>query len=400
MVDVMVIGGGASGLLSALLLSKKGKRVLVLEKAQRVGRKLLSTGAGRCNLGNRDLSSTHFYGDTAFLPALLSEERQAQVAQALSDLGLFLRSDEAGRLYPSTFSASSVVDAFRFRLEREGCEIKTGFAVKQLKRKKGLWQAVSSEGESVEAKKVVLSLGGCASPGLGGGDDGYALLRDLGYQVLSPLPALSPLTVEKGAVRGLKGVRLKAALTLYAGKNPLRREEGEVLFTDYGVSGICAMQLCYAMSRQMQKKQACTLYMDLFPECSKEELFTLLQQHNRLFGAQNLFTGLLPRLMGEHVLRRLPEPAPDEFAEKELSFFTSLCKALPFPLVGSQGFAMAQVAAGGLNHTQLDPATLASRKQEDLFVTGELVHIHGDCGGYNLYLCWSEACLVAETILS
>ncbi|MBQ3864847.1 MAG: aminoacetone oxidase family FAD-binding enzyme [Clostridia bacterium] len=403
--DVIILGGGASGLMAGCLLAKEGFSVVLAEKDERIGRKLLATGNGRCNLGNTDLSERHFYGDLSLLPGLICEGRVRRTEEIFRDLGLPIRRDSAGRLYPSSFQASAVVDVFRYTLNALGCTVRTGFKAVRAFREAGIWNVLSESGERIRGFILLAAMGGCAGPKQGGSMDGYALLRNLGHTMRDPVPALAPLLCEKQQIRGLKGIRLPAELHLCAQNGKvLRCEEGEVLFTEYGLSGICAMQLSYSVQCLRQEGTQCTVEMDLFPDREKQEIQSILASNRDKYAREDitvLFAGLVPRMLALRVLEISGIPVNQSvgvLTDEQIRILADRLKGLPFTVTGTQGFAMAQIAAGGADHTQIEPQTLASRIQKDLYVAGELIHLHGDCGGYNLYLCWSSASVVAEAV--
>ena len=237
--NISIIGGGVSGLAAAVASAQNGAQVTVFEKNDRVGKKLLATGNGRCNLAN--MGKPVYFGDSAFALETLKAMPVEKVLQFLDSLGLPCRAEESGRVYPACNQAAAVLDVLRFHLEKNGVVIRTGCAVNAIRKKENGFQLQTSQG-TYSADKVIVCCGGSAAPKLGG-TDATGLLTAFGCTRVPDHPALTPLETEKAPIKGLSGLRLSAVLTLCDGKTPVERTAGEVLFADYGVSGVCAMQL-------------------------------------------------------------------------------------------------------------------------------------------------------------
>lgn len=392
--DVIIIGGGAAGLAAALSASEKKKDILVLEAAPRVGRKLLATGNGRCNLIN--MLDAPYYGDAGFAKQVLAECSRADVLAFFRNLGLVTREEGGGRVYPGSGQAASVLDVMRKALDRKGVTVLCDGKVQKITRLKNSFRV--SAGEMVyEGKKVIVACGGMAGGKLGHDGGAYALLTTFGHTMKQPLPALTPLLGDKKTIKGLSGMRLPAVLTLCDGERPLSRAAGEVLFTDYGVSGICAMQL----SADVPRAKKPVLYADFSPmmglvPClyerlpagdvyeNLEKVQKLLQERSRLLPREELLCGLLPRLLAEKMLG---------LSGAQLA--KSLC-AFPIPLTGVRGFEYAQVTRGGVNTRDFDAHTMESALQKGLYAAGEILNVDGDCGGYNLLFAFASGILAGK----
>ncbi|MBR1607092.1 MAG: aminoacetone oxidase family FAD-binding enzyme [Clostridia bacterium] len=389
---VLIIGGGASGLAAAIVSARKGNQVTLLERGDRVGKKLLATGNGRCNLAN--LGAPRYFGDPEFAGAVLRHMPVEGVLDFFREIGLPTRPDGAGRVYPGCNQAAAVLDVLRSQLDALGVRVITGAEVRELKPG---WQAVTSQG-IYTADSVVVCCGGLAAPKLGA-VNAYSLLTGLGCRLIPPAPALAPLETEKAPVKGLSGLRLPAVLTL-CGREPVAAAMGEALFADYGVSGVCAMQLARDAQNLLRRGQKATLYMDFSPTLGLTEyrmdrvepqapghnegqVRQWLHDRETLPGGDPLL-GALPRLLREKLQKAPPRDLP-----------RLLC-AYPLPLTGVRGFDQAQVTQGGIDCRDFDPATLAHRTLPGLYACGEILNVDGDCGGYNLQFAFATGLLAGR----
>ncbi len=392
--DVCIIGGGAAGLAAALSASEEKKQVLVLEGAPRVGRKLLATGNGRCNLMN--MLDAPYFGDAAFAENVLAHCGREEVLSFFRALGLVTREEGGGRVYPGCGQAAAVLDVMRKALERRKVTVVCDAKVTAVKPGKDGFQMVFGE-EIAQSRKVIVACGGMAGGKLGHDGCAYALLTAAGHTLKKPRPALTPLLADKKAIKGLSGLRLPAILTLCDGEKPLSRSGGEVLFTDYGVSGICAMQL----SADVEKAKKPMLYVDFSPmlglvNCvyqrlavadvyeNREKVLSFLKERGHLLPQDEMLCGMLPRLLAEKMQ-----------GLKGQQLANALC-AFPIPITGVRGFEYAQVTRGGIRTRDFDPATLESRLQKGLFAAGEILDVDGDCGGYNLLFAFASGILAGR----
>ena len=414
--DVIVIGGGAAGLSAALSASMLGAKTLALEAAPRVGRKILASGNGRCNLANMGLAEYYGAGDAnQFAFTVLKQHPVEDVLSFFHGLGLITVEEEGHRVYPACGQAAAVLDVLRSGLDRQGAQVLCSAPVSRIEPAKWGFQVHTPQGVQ-KARAVVAACGGMAGGRLGHDGGAYRLLTDLGHTLIPVRPALSPLTAEKSAVKGLSGLRLPAVLTLcrkkqglYA-KNPQERDEpvalpcqGEALFTDYGVSGICAMQLAHWAWAEADRAGVWpTLYLDfspllgLLPRClGKQEAWrpeeryraaeALLRQRAHILPPEDLLTGMVPRLLAD----RLRGQSIPELARSLTAF--------PVPLTGVRPLENAQVTAGGISTAEFSGFTLESQLAPGLFAAGEMLDVAGDCGGFNLLFAFSSGLTAGES---
>ena len=391
--NVLIIGGGASGLAAAIVAGRAGARVTLLERSDRVGKKLLATGNGRCNLANT--GAPVYFGDAAFARAVLAHMPVSQVLRFFEGIGLPTRPDASGRVYPACNQAAAVLDVLRAQLDALGTRVVTQGEARSLRPENGGWRVSSSRGD-FQADQVIVCCGGLAAPKLGAAD-AYPLLTDLGCKLLPPAPALSPLETEKAPLKGLSGLRLPAVLTLCGDGAPAACAQGEVLFADYGVSGVCAMQLARDACHLLRAGKKPVLYIDFSPALglggyvmgrqspavpgeNRATLKRWLDLRRQTLPGDPLL-GALPRLLREKLQKTPPAELP------------GLLCAYPLAVTGVRGFDQAQVTQGGIDTACFDPATMAHRRLSGLHACGEILNVDGDCGGFNLQFAFATGLL-------
>lgn len=397
--NVIIIGGGASGLMAAITAARNGHAVTLLERQARVGRKLLSTGNGRCNLTNLNMGLPYYHGQSPdfICPALSALDLNATL-QFFRQLGLLTVSESNGRVYPYSDQAGSVVDILRFAADAAGVVTRTGFEVTELKKtKRGF--SVLSDGETLSADRVIVCCGGMAGGKLGGTRSGYMLLQSLGHSVTKLYPALVQIKTDNTYVKALKGIRANADLRLCRGQETIAASRGETQFTDFGVSGPAAFEISRAAATE---KGPLTLRIDLLPQMESGDIVTLL--HQRIdampeLTMENLLAGVLHNRLGRTILRCAGFSLTDSItplSHSDLLKIANTAKGFTLPVIGVLGFDGAQITVGGVRTSEFDAATLQSRLIPGLYAAGEVLDIDGDCGGYNLQWAWSSGYLAGQ----
>lgn len=362
--DLIILGAGASGLAAAITAAQAGSRVLALERMPRAGKKILATGNGRCNVSNRHVAK-HEYHNKHFAAPALQAFGAAECEAFFHAQGLALWEDAEGRLYPRSNMAASVLDALRFAALRAGAEILCDTTATQLSQTNGGFIV----NNKWHAQRVIVATGGCAAPAHGSDGSGFALLHSLGHAIIAPKPALVQLRCHSPMLPRLKGLRVRAKAKLVHHDNILRESEGEILFCDDGISGIAAMELSLAY------QPGCTIELDLLPDYTHKQLETLLATWQAVTALP--LAGLLPRRVAEAVV-----------ASKQNA------KKIAFPVAGTRDFLHAQITAGGADVHDFDANTLQSKLVPGLFACGEVLDVHGGCGGFNLHWAWASGRLV------
>ena len=406
--DVIVIGGGASGMAAALAALERGCAVTLIERQARLGRKLLTTGNGRCNLTNEHAAPERYHGEQPeFCRYALARYPASETLAWFADMGLETVTEADGRVYPRTNAANSVLDVLRGALGRyEGLTLLAGDPVSAVRYKNGVFTCTLESGGAVRASRLVLACGGAAGSKVGGVLDGYKLAKSLGHHRTALYPSLVQIKTDPTYPRALKGVKTPAHLLLRRGSRVLAENEGEILFTEYGVSGPAVFEISrYASTGG----DGLTLHLDLWAEKSAEEVLRHLRARRDAKKpdapteqtAGTIFAGVLHSRLGQVVVKAAglsPAAALRALTEQDLALLAGLCKDFPLPVTGTCGFDQAQVTAGGLDTSEFDPHTLQSRLTPGLYACGELLDVDGDCGGYNLQWAWSSARLAGRLL--
>ncbi|NLO36198.1 MAG: aminoacetone oxidase family FAD-binding enzyme [Clostridiaceae bacterium] len=419
---VAIVGGGAAGLACAIaagriwaeqqalapaLLGKPAEErpagqlpVVLLEKQDRLGRKLLATGNGRCNLSHQPLDRAAYHGtDPAFADAALNRFGANETLDWFRQLGLLCRTDPDGRVFPYSYQASAVLDLLRLELDRLPVAVLTRWraAAIQPDGKSGL-TVISEADDRLSAGQVVLATGGLAAPAFGCQGDGYTLLGALGHRLIEPKPAIVQLTTPREAVRAWTGIKVEGRATLRRGSAILRQEDGEILFTEYGVSGPPILQLAGLVNQHSARSgRPLQLEIDFLPLLAEAAVTGFLAARlarNGQLPLKSLLTGLVHKRIGQSLARQVsglsldaPCASLDMLQLQQLAW---QLKRWPVPVTGTRDWTQAQVTAGGLQTADFDPDTLASRRVPGLYAAGEVLDIDGDCGGYNLQWAWSS----------
>lgn len=420
--DFAIVGGGAAGLAAAitaarLLQERRGARVVVLERLDRVGKKLLATGNGRCNLSHAGAGIESYHGrDARFALGALRRFDDNDTITFFHDLGMLCRTESDGRVFPYSLQANTVLDTLRQAAVRLGVELRTGFEVARIEPAQPLFigsspltdgsgfNLFSAGGDRLSARRVLVAAGGCASPALGSDGSGFALLQALGHELVPPKPAIVHITTDTTVVKPLSGIKVQGRARLFEDQREIGSETGEILFTDDGLSGPPILQLARLVStaepRAPQSERHIVL--DLMPEYDEPAIASLLAAFAPTMSGLTLadaLNGLLHKKLAAMVVRLaldrpLGEPAAS-LGKNERQLLAAMIKNLPIRVTGTRGFAFAQVTAGGIATAGFRPDTLESRLVPGLYAAGEVLDIDGDCGGFNLQWAWASGVLSA-----
>lgn len=384
---IAVIGGGASGLMAAIAAKTDHNTVTIYEREKRVGRKILATGNGRCNMTNINADASHYYGaDSGFVSEAVKRFWVRETLDFFTECGILWKEEKNGRVYPYSDSASSVLDALRHRARRKGIIIECEFDVKDIKKTAAAFKIQAYDGRSAESDRVIIAAGGKAAPSLGSNGSGYGLLKSFGHRITSLSPSLVQIKTETDIVKKLQGIKLNAKLSI--GNSS---EEGEILFTDYGLSGPPVFSLSAVLAGNDRA------IIDIMPEYSYNDILDMLKSRCAYLydvPLDEFLTGMLNKRVGQAVLKTagavpLSRMASD-LKERELKTIASVIKAWSFRITGTQSWNNAQVTKGGAETEQFDSGTMQSKLVKGLFACGEVLDIDGDCGGYNLQWAWSS----------
>lgn len=395
--DLIVIGGGASGMMAAVTAAKEsGKRVLILERNDKLGRKLLQTGNGRCNLTNlRMTPDCYCRENTEFAMEVIRDFDEKAVMDFFSGAGLLLHSRQ-GYVYPKSNQAAAVNDVLSLLIRRKHITVSYETMAEQicLDGMEGSFCIKTNRGEFC-SRKLILAAGGKAYPQTGSDGSGYKLIQSVGHRVVTPLPALTSLFGDFKGQKKIAGVRCDGTVTLTAGGELLGRERGEIQMTDYGISGIPVFQISrYAVQALAEgKKVVCEI--DFLPEYDEEQIGKMLFERFMLpeLTAEECCAGLLHKKIMEMLLKEadiVSKQKAVQINQTKIAGLTKLIKRFTFQITRYNDFSFGQVCQGGVSVDELEASTMESRLVKNLYVCGELVDVDGICGGYNLQWAWSS----------
>jgi predicted Rossmann fold flavoprotein len=398
---VAVIGAGASGLAAALQAAWNGADVALFERNATVGRKLLVTGSGHCNITNDGVSAAKYTcADPAWMETLLSRFGVSDLLEMLAAIGIPVYKTSDGWYYPLSNSAQSVVEAFSSSLDLAGVTIINKTQVRSISVcDKGLAVGFTQDGKKQEGEfeRVIVSAGGMAYPALGSRGELFPVLEGLGHTVLPKRPALAPLLVDLGDLHSLKGVRLDVGATLWNGSRKLSSSKGNLIFTEWGLNGPAVMDLSHHVSSHIGSSLVLSLNLLAFFQDEFDHL--LAQKRKSPMPVRVLLNAFFPPKVTETLLKnaRLVKNIP--LCRVEDSMLESLIDQLKdtrLPVKGVRGFEFCQVSAGGVPVGEVDPQTLESRRVKGLYLTGETLDVVGPCGGYNLHYAFASGALAGR----
>ncbi len=401
--DVVVIGGGASGMMAAFWSAKKGARVVLIEKNKDLGKKVLATGKGRCNITqenfNKESVIEAFGKKGRFLFSGLNQFDVAKTKDFFEKNGLKLKTERGGRVFPKSDNAQEVIDFFKKLLTENGVVYEKETFIKSFEIKNGEIKKIVTKKSEIKAKKVILCTGGKSYPTTGSTGDGYKWAKEFGHKIIKPIPALSPIkTINKWAYE-LQGVSLKNVnLSIFQNDKKQTERFGEMLFTHYGISGPIVLDVSKEVGKLI-KKDRVKISIDLKPALEFKELEKRIQKdfekyHTRKFA--NSLNNLLPQKMIP-VIIKLSKIDPNkkccEISKEKRKDLTSLLKNLTLNVEDLVGFDNAIITSGGIDLGEIDQKTMQSKKIKNLYLAGEIIDLDGPTGGFNLQLCWTTGYL-------
>lgn len=404
--DVIIIGGGASGLFAAIVCGRAGKRVLVLEHKERVGKKILATGNGRCNYTNLVMPCGCYRGEKPeFADYALSLFGASDTIAFFEELGIYPK-NKNNYIYPNSMQASSVLEVMETALNYYHVEIVCKEEITEIIPDKNGFLVKGNQG-TYRGEKVILAAGGQASAKLGSDGSGYKLAKNLGHRVVKPVPALIGLKCRERFYKELAGVRTEAEISLYVdnGDNCVAKDLGELQLTKYGISGIPVFQVSRFAARAVKERREVLAKIDFLPFLGREEVYSLLWRRFWESGGKNAhqaMTGLLNEKLSKVLLKESGidcHASSQKVSKKQLHILAGNIKGMCTVVWDTNGFENAQVTAGGIAANEVEERTMESKRVQGLYFIGEILDIDGICGGYNLQWCWSSAYTAAMDIV-
>lgn len=400
MQKIIVIGGGASGMTAAITAARNGAKVIVLEQNDRPGKKILSTGNGRCNLTNLQITEDCYRGDeTGFIQNVLENFQIDDALEFFQSLGILTKCRGA-YVYPLNDQAASVRDALELELKQSGVRVVTDASVTQvLKIQKHFQMKCKGIKETFTADRVILACGSKASQVSGSDGSGYVLAKSLGHSISPVVPALMALRTDEKYFKKLAGIRTGATVQLYIDGKLASQDTGELQFTDYGISGIPVFQVSRYASKALLQNKTVTVLLDLVPSMNAEDFTAEMNRRKGCYShrtAEECFNSILPAKLVPVLLNLCgidKKLWAVKIQEDKWIQMLNLCKEFRVNITAVNGFEKAQICAGGVRTTEVNARTMESKLVKGLYLTGELLDVDGICGGYNLHFAWATGTL-------
>ena len=375
---VAIVGGGAAGLMSAVELvygnnSFSGDCIAIVERNDRVGKKLIATGNGQGNLMNEHFSNENYYGQKDFVNAFCKNALDIRLEECLYNIGIPLCTAKDGKKYPLSKQANSVLDIIRCILQEKGVQIFTESRVLSVKKQNQVFE-LKTENQCLFAQKVIIATGGKCAKQFGTDGSAYALLENFGHSLTKTYPSLVQLKCDLDKIRGLKGLKETARVSAILGGKEVKSAVGDVLFTEYGVSGNAVFQV----SGHLTKEDKGQIKIEFLPDLTIEQVEKMLIDREQcgIFNGENKLVGIINKRIGQAVLKTAKSQSAKDIAK--------VLKDFRLNVTGNLGFNYAQVTKGGIKTEDFNENTMESKFVKGLYAVGEVLNIDGDCGGYNL----------------
>ena len=399
-----VLGGGASGMVAAITAARRGKKVTIIEHMPKLGKKIYATGNGKCNYTNTEYNNDSYRGeDTSIIDNVLDKFSYTDTICFFEELGIMPR-NKNGYIYPYSEQASSIVEVLMMEIDRLGIIIKLDESVIDITINKGIY-TIKTNKASYTTDKVIIAMGGMASSKLGSDGSGLKIMKDLGYKVVTPHKALVSLKCRAKSLKQIAGVRLQASITMYIEnkKNKVIEyiNQGEIIFTDYGISGIPIMQLSTYASKALKEKNRVKVVLDFFPDMEYSLLVKNLKSRrafNEKKSDRDILVGMINNKLGEYIISKCLDVNISNGDRVKIKELASVLKGMELEVTDTNSWDNAQVMAGGISTKQINKDTMESKLHKGLYVTGEIMDIDGTCGGYNLQWAWASGYIAGSNV--
>ena len=390
---MIIIGAGAAGLCAAITVARAGQSVTLLEQNTKIAKKILVSGNGKCNIDNRFIEVKRFHSqDPNFIEEVLEGYDFKSVEKFFTSIGLELIEGKEGKMFPLSLQASSVVELLEYEAKRVGVQIICDCAVTSIDKNSDTFTVETTQGTKT-CKKLLLASGSPAAPQLGGSNSGYAFATKMGHSLIPRHPSLVQLCSDEIWVKGCAGVKVAGLAQLYANGVYITEKKGDLLFTNYGISGLAILDLSREVSTRLANFDYCELNLDLMPEMSKEKLGNLLLRRIQTESKKPIalwLQGVINKKLIPIILEQSKCKAKIEsdLNRKEINKIVHSIKNLKLSINDTKGFKGAEVSTGGIDTTEVNPQTLESKLVPNLFFAGEILDVDGDRGGFNFHFAW------------
>jgi predicted Rossmann fold flavoprotein len=403
--DLIIIGAGACGIVTSIMAKDLGIDVALLESGDRIGKKILTTGNGRCNITNNEISCLRYHSDNKlFFKYALDNFNLDHTLTFFKSIGLYVLPLEEGKLYPMSLQASSVLDIFRFNIEDREIPLYINSKVKKIE-KQNTFKIITEDGRTFTSKKVLLCTGGKSYSKTGSDGSGYTLAKSLGHNIIATSPGLVQLKLKYDRLKALSGVKFIGCASILVDNKLRKVDSGEILFTDYGISGPPILQLSRFASKGILAKRNVTLKVDMMMDFSKEALIDFFENHFAIFSHRSISENLvgiinkklIPIVLKEVGIEDIHSITYNISYDQRFKLY-NLLKDWEFIVCGTNSFDNAQVTLGGIDTTEVSDTSLESKLVSGLYFGGEILDVDGDCGGFNLQWAWSSAAVAVRAI--
>ncbi len=401
MVDMIVVGAGAAGLIASITYARSGHQVTLLEQNNKIGKKILVSGNGKCNIDNKYISTNRFHSQNPdFIEEVLEDYGFDAVEKFFTSIGLKLIEGKEGKMFPMSLQASSVVEILAYEAKSAGVKILCDSAVTSIHKEADIFTVETPQG-TTRCKKLLLASGSTASPQLGGSNSGYAFAAKMGHSLIPRHPSLVQLCSEEKWVETCAGVKMEGIAKLYANGSYVTEKKGDLLFTNYGISGLAILDISREVSTRLANFDYCELSLDLMPKLSKEKLTNLLLTSIQE-GSQKPLSLWLQGVINKKLIAvivmqsKCKVKREGELNRKEINKLVHTIKNLKLSIHETKGFKGAEVATGGINTMEVNPKTMESKLVPNLFFAGEILDVDGDRGGFNFHFAWVSGLRASE----
>ena len=397
MKDIVIIGGGAAGLLAALYTKNQNSKVTILERNAFCGKKILSTGNGKCNYWNDDQDLIHYHSTTPeLIKHIITKQNQEEILNFFSKLGIYPKIKN-GYYYPFSNQATTIKNELELEIKKRNIEVKTNFLVEKIKKQNNKFEIYSSN-EKLLADKVIIATGSKAAPKTGSDGIGYELLKSLGHSVINPLPALVQLKTTGTHLKEWAGIRTDVIVSLYEDNKFIKSETGEIQLTDYGISGICVFNLSHIISRGLENNKEEIVKINFLPFILDNPItwFDTYIENLSNKPLKEILEGILNNKLVTIILKQLNITDSimwNELTQLEKEQLLDKLTNFEVKVLETKSFENAQVCTGGIPLTEINTQTMESKIIKNLYIIGELLDVDGDCGGYNLSFAWISGML-------
>jgi len=391
--NMIIIGAGAAGLVASIQGARAGQSIVLLEQNNKIGKKILVSGNGKCNIGNRYIKLNRFHSQNPdFIKNVLKNYSFDVVEKFFTSIGLELIEGKEGKMFPMSLQASSVVELLKYEAEKLGVEIICDCIVTNIAKKDDTFYIETSQGTKIAAQ-LLLSSGSPAAPQLGGSNSGYAFATKMGHSLIPRYPSLVQLCSQESWVKGCAGVKVAGVAKLYANKEYITEKQGDLLFTNYGISGLAILDLSREVSTRLAAFDYCELSLDLMPQLGKEKLNNFLQARVDKKSEKPIglwLQGIINKKLIPIILEQSKSKVKveNQLNKKEINKIVHSIKNLKLSINDTRGFVASEVCTGGIDTSEVNPQTMESKLVDNLFFAGEILDVDGDRGGFNFHWAW------------